>query len=154
MLHVRVDVPPIPEALEALAEGLVRLNMVLMAYAEDRGVPIPELYESGVVYRREPEGREWWETASDMLQVAKDRSGDCEDLAAYRAAELRLYDGEDDAHVAIIRTSRGSFHCIVIREDGSEEDPSLTLLEIESEKTGVPMESLANLKTIDTRYTP
>jgi len=161
VLHVRVDIPPVAEMLEALAEGLVLLDVELMAYADERGIELPELYESGIVYRREPAGREWWETASDLLGLlcppnekcgVTDRSGDCEDLAAYRAAELRYFDGEH-AVVRIGRTDRGNFHCVVERADGTFEDPSLRLLEIESEKTGIPMEQLADRVTTDTRYT-
>jgi len=126
-LHVRINVPPIPAAIEALAEGLVRLNVVLLEHADRRGVELPELYESGIRYRREPAGREWWENAADVIGVVADRSGDCEDLAALRAAELRYYDGEDEARVRIIRTSR-AFHAIVERADGSREDPSRILL--------------------------
>lgn len=133
MLHVRIDVPPFPEALEALAEGLVGLNCVLFKHAEDAGVGIPELYESGVTYRREPIGREWWETAQDAVGIATKRSGDCEDLAAYRAAELRFFEGEP-ARVRIMRTVRGSFHAVVERADGSLEDPSRIAIDIERER--------------------
>ena len=129
-LHVRVDVPPFPEALEALAEGLVGLNCVLMKYAASHGVHIPPLYESGVVYRREPAGREWWETAADAVGMASNRSGDCEDLAAYRAAELRFCDGEL-ARVRIMRTTRGTFHAVVERENGEIEDPSRIIVDME-----------------------
>jgi hypothetical protein len=151
-LHIRVDVPPYPPMLEALAEGLVLLNVEMMRFAAEHDTPIPSLFGSGIVYRREPEGREWWESAADMLTVVTDRSGDCEDIAAYRAAELRFLYGED-ARVAIVPThKRGGFHCLVEREDGTCEDPSLELLEIESEATGVPVQSLAELRTQDTRY--
>jgi hypothetical protein len=126
-LHVRIDAPAIPEVLEALAEGLVGMNCVLMKLAEERGVSLPPLYESGVVYRKEPPGREWWETATDVLGMVSDRSGDCEDLAAYRAAELRYLHGEI-ARVKITRTPRGSYHAIVQRENGDLEDPSRILL--------------------------
>lgn len=125
MLHVRIDVPPIPEAIEAVAEGLVQLNVVLMAIAAERGLILPPLYGSGVRYRREPKGREWWESSQDILGIAANRTGDCEDLAAYRAAELRL-EGEN-ARVVIITNSRGNFHAVVEREDGTLEDPSREL---------------------------
>ena len=132
MLHVRVNVPPIPEALEAMAEGLVLINVFYMEHALDRGVELPELYESGIVYRREPRGREWWEAATDILGMVQERSGDCEDLAAYRAAELRVFEDEY-ATVRVVRTSRGTFHAVVQREDGSIEDPSRILVEQEQE---------------------
>lgn len=123
MLHVRVNVPPIPEAIEALAEGLVQLNEFYMEHALDNGIELPALYESGIVYRREPKGREWWEAASDILGLVDERSGDCEDLAAYRVAELRVFEGED-AVLRVIRTDRGTFHAVVERGNGEIEDPS------------------------------
>lgn len=122
-LHVRIDVPPIPECIEALAEGLVRLNVALMEHASVRGVDAPYLYDTDVRYRREPSGQEWWENADDILGVITKNSGDCEDLAAYHAAWLRAFDGEV-ARVKIIRTRRGTFHAVVEREDGSIDDPS------------------------------
>jgi hypothetical protein len=154
VLHVRIDVPPEVGALAAVAEGLTLLNVELMRIAEEKGMPdFPELYKSGVVYRREPPGREWWESASDLLGIAKDRSGDCEDLSAYRAAELRYYDDEN-ASVLITQNPSGNFHCRVLREDGTVEDPSLILLRQESRATGVPIEDLQNKVTTDTRYAP
>ncbi len=153
MLHVRVDVPAIPSVLEALAEGLVLVNVALMEYAEERGVELPSLYETEIVYRREPPGREWWETASDLRGVVSDHSGDCEDLSGYRAAELR-HTGEDPhARVIITPTQHNSLHARVERGDGSIEDPSWVLLNQESERTGEPITELARRFTTDTRYT-
>lgn len=129
-LHVRIECPPIPGAIEALAEGLVRLNVALMEHAAERGVEAPYLYDTDVRYRREKRGEEWWETADDILGVIKKGSGDCEDLAAYHAAWLRAFDGEL-ARVKIIRTARGTFHAVVEREDGSIDDPSRVQVENE-----------------------
>lgn len=131
-LHVRIDVPPVPKLLEAAAEGLVLLNVALMELANENGHALPPLYSSGIVYRPEPRGREWWETAADLLSVATDRSGDCEDLSGYRAAELR-FTGEDPyARVIVVPTPRKSLHAIVERGDGTHEDPSRMVLAIES----------------------
>jgi hypothetical protein len=127
-LHVRINVPAFPAAIEAVAEGLVLLNLVLMEYAADGGVELPPLYETNVRYRREPRGREWWENATDVLGVVSDRSGDCEDLSAFRAAELRFTGEDPDAFVRILRTKRGTFHAVVERGDGSIEDPSEILV--------------------------
>lgn len=131
--HVRIDVPPVPAALEALAEGLVLLNVWMLEHAAANGIELPPLYESGVRYRREPRGREWWETACDLVGVASGRSGDCEDLACYRAAELRVYEDEM-AIVRVVPTGRGTFHAIVQRENGEMEDPSRILVDQETEE--------------------
>jgi hypothetical protein len=47
----------------------------------------PSLYESGVVYEREPPGREDWQ---DILTTLRRGGGDCEDLATWRAADLLM----------------------------------------------------------------
>lgn len=130
-LHVRVDVPAHPQALEALAEGLVLLNVWMFEHADSvGGIEMPPLYSTGVVYRREPSGREWWQAVSDVLGVISKRSGDCEDLAAFRAAELRYYEGID-ARVAVVQTKRGSYHAVVEYPDGTREDPSRVLAILE-----------------------
>jgi hypothetical protein len=130
MLHVRINVPPVPEALEALADGLVQLDEFYLRHALSRGLEMPPLYESGIVYRREPKGREWWESAADLHSLVTQRSGDCEDLAALRSAELRVFE-DDYARVKVVRTSRGTFHAIVEHEDGELEDPSRILVILE-----------------------
>lgn len=132
-LHVRIEVPPFPEAIEAVAEGVVLLNCVLFESAAHNGVQMPSLYDTSVVYRREPPGREWWETARDVLGVTSDKSGDCEDLANYMSAWYRVFTGED-ASTLILRTSRGTFHAVVLHEDGSVEDPSRILVQLERER--------------------
>ena len=68
---------PILIALEALT----RINQ----WHFRRGV-VPPLMSAGVRYQEEPPGREDWD---DALTVAGRGWGDCEDLAAYYAAELR-----------------------------------------------------------------
>lgn len=83
---------------------------------------LPPLYKSGIVYAREAVGQsEHWQTADQLL---KSRVGDCEDIAAYRCAEL-LEAGE----LARIRlTLKGrTWHVQVRREDGRIEDPSRIL---------------------------
>jgi hypothetical protein len=87
------------------------------------------MYTMGIKYRREPRGSEWWESATDILGVLADRTGDCEDLAALRAAELRLFEDEH-ACVKVVRTRR-AFHAVVLREDGSIEDPSRICIRLE-----------------------
>lgn len=84
----------------------------------------PRLYKSGVRYQREPRGREDWQTVSRAYRA---KVADCEDLAAWRAAELVVY-GEDAGARAIIRRIRpGLVHCLVHRSNGAFEDPSRML---------------------------
>jgi len=84
----------------------------------------PTLYESGVRYQREPRGNERWQVLPDLLRTKR---GDCEDLAAARAAELQV-SGEDPDAVAVARAVRpGLWHIVVARGDGTTEDPSKVL---------------------------
>lgn len=91
---------------------------------------LPMLYTSGVRYRRErclhvsvPESCERFLTAEQLLA---ERFGDCDDLASYRAAEL-IHSGEDPRARAIVVRPGVGYHAIVMRGDGSIEDPSHAL---------------------------
>lgn len=142
MLSVRVNVPPVPAALEALAEGLVRLNVWYLEEFSARGADLPPLYRSGARYRREPVGQEWWESAADLVGVLTRGTGDCEDMSAFRTAELRFTGEDEDARVKIVRTSR-AFHAVVQRGDGSIEDPSRILVALEARRTGRSFHDIA-----------
>lgn len=92
---------PIVENLRRPLETLTRENVTYL----EAHPATPPLYESGVVYREEGlklcgEGRvfkrqlvEDWNAIPTVLQKGH---ADCEDLCAYRAAELRL-DGAPEA---------------------------------------------------------
>lgn len=125
-LAITIVAPPNAAGLSAVAEGLAALSFVQMLAAQRAGRPMPALYESGIVYRREQPRSERWQSAVELLATGQ---GDCEDLAAYRAAELRL--AGEPATVYIKRTARGTFHAIVRRADGTLEDPSRILLDME-----------------------
>ncbi|HRI72506.1 MAG TPA: hypothetical protein PK156_50065 [Polyangium sp.] len=70
------------EVLNSMLECLVQMNVALM-----RSSRFPPLYSTHVRYRQEPLGDENWRDAAIVL---RDGFGDCEDLAAYRVAELRV----------------------------------------------------------------
>jgi hypothetical protein len=86
----------------------------------------PRLYQSGVVYRAEPIGREDWRDISAVLHYG---NGDCEDLACWRAAELRELDGIDARPTYRWRQRDGIrvYHILVKLPDGTTEDPSRKL---------------------------
>lgn len=73
--------------LQLLLDTLMRANMLIM---KSEARPLPLLYQSGVRYQAEPRGVEDWR---DCIEVVKRMRADCEDLAAYRAAELRVRHG-------------------------------------------------------------
>lgn len=117
-MRVAFRIPGRRAELDAALEGLTALDAVLIAR---RG--LPRLYRSGVRYHREGVGREEWQNAEQVLVAG---AGDCEDLAAYRAAELRVREGEP-ARARVYRSGLGKWHAIVQRADGRIEDPSRVL---------------------------
>jgi hypothetical protein len=103
--------------------GMLR-GLQLASEAQLRQRRFPPLYTSGVRYQGEPYGQEFWQTPSVTLQR---RFGDCEDLAAWRAAEL-VVSGVDNRARAVVRRIRpGLMHCVVLRGTGQIEDPSRRL---------------------------
>lgn len=122
------DIPmSIPDA-RIMLRGLVRVNRRRL-----RAKPRPALYERGVRYRREA-GERW----KNVDQLDADGEGDCEDLAAARAAELQESGEDPDADADIVPTRPGRYHAIVIRGDGSREDPSRILIKQERASLGAP----------------
>lgn len=101
--------------LEAALAALVALNVTRI-----ERFSLPPLYESGVRYRRERPDE--WSTAE---VVAQRGWGDCEDLAAWRAAELRLQGIA--ARATAYRAKGRMWHAVVLYPDGTIEDPSKAL---------------------------
>lgn len=107
--------------LMPLLHALVQLDIYYLQF-----VGAPPLYRSGVRYREEPPGCEDWDTIPVMLRRGW---GDCEDLAAWRVAELVLRGVQ--ARPAIRwkprRVGGTLFHIVVRLPDGRIEDPSRRL---------------------------
>lgn len=105
-------------------EDLVRTNERAMAAALGGPGEVPALYQAGVEYRAEPPGREDWLTAHEVHDLGH---GDCEDLACYRAAELRTLGLPAWVDIVASRRFPGAMHAVVRRPGGVTEDPSLAL---------------------------
>ncbi len=75
------------ELAQQAAELVICSNMIEMREAAQAGHPLPALYDSGVVYRREPD--DGFEEFADYETVLERGWGDCDDLVCARAAELR-----------------------------------------------------------------
>lgn len=112
-LTVQADV----QALQALAD-----LQLLLCQRDLAANPQAPLYGSGVRYRRETVGAESWQLPSETARLGY---GDCEDLACWRAAELRQQ-GER-ARVLVKQVKPRLFHVVVLRQDGTIEDPSKRL---------------------------
>ncbi len=113
--------------LKAALSNLVSWNCYLM-----RTRALPLLYESGIRYVREDEENAPWRKqlpdverwqAADVLAITL--KGDCEDLACYLVAELRVKRHE---RARIRLTKKGTtWHVSVFRGNGRVEDPSRRL---------------------------
>lgn len=101
--------------IDAALEGLVAQNV-----AQRRAGLVPSLAASKhVVYRRETPGHENWQSA---VETHRRGYGDCEDLACWVAADLRVR-GIANAKAVTIQTGPHLRHCIV-SVNGKVFDPS------------------------------
>lgn len=115
-----LQMPPAAAVIEAALEGLVRVNLVLMA----SGIIGPFPHDYDVVYRLEPDGEEDWKHGANVI---RDGWGDCEDIAAWCAAGVRFTDEDPDAKAVVMRTGPTNLHCVVLLSNGLIWDPSLDL---------------------------
>lgn len=108
------------EEVQAALEGLCCVALVQLS----RG-GFPPLYESGVRYQQE-RGTESWLGPRDVLRLGR---GDCEDLVAWRVAELVLGKvvPQQRARPYCYAPRPGLVHCQVRLANGSIEDPSRRL---------------------------
>jgi len=109
----------IGSTLDALLEALVRANVQWLLANGHRS-----LYQSGVRYRAES-GEDWY----TIPYVLERGEGDCEDLACWRAAELRVLGHHQAVAIAKLSPSVGArrLYHIVVSGDGISEDPSRML---------------------------
>lgn len=87
----------------------------------------PLLYDSGVVYRREPAGREHWQDIGTTLLL---KEADCEDLSCHRAAELYVFNHDKHVRPYLVYRTFGKatlYHVKVKHGNGTLEDPSAKL---------------------------
>lgn len=111
--------------LRPCLDALVAVNRVYLRARPET----PLLYNAGVVYKRDPSGREIW---ADIPHVMCDGVGDCKKLAAWRVAELQERFGTDAVALPVMQESHpGSnvllVHVVVSFADGTIEDPSRIL---------------------------
>ena len=118
--------PRDPASVARSLSDLVRLDLAYLRLHPST----PSLYASGVRYRREsppPGGLRAVETWRTIPAVLAAGAGDCEDLACWRAAELRARGERARAWAVRSNTAGVLWHVVVRRENGSMEDPSRRL---------------------------
>lgn len=121
-LRARLDLYSDRQLL-GLLNGLAFAALEDLREAQEIGRPLPLLYNAGVRYQRERPGKEDWQLPTTTLRLGV---GDCEDLAAWRTAEL-WNQGEAGARVFLKRVNPRLRHIQVLRADGTIEDPSKLL---------------------------
>ena len=118
------DGPGRGRSIAALLASTQQLNEAFLRWNPE----LPWLYESGVRYQREPAERlrkEGEEFAA--IPIVYPRGwGDCDDLAPWRAAELRVRRGIP-AYAAARRTGPSMWHAIVTVNGREIDDPSRVL---------------------------
>jgi hypothetical protein len=105
--------------LNVLVRALTALNVVYLREHPET----PLLKESGVRYQTQPHGCERFLTVPAVLAAG---NGDCDQLAPWRAAELRVRHGIK-ALPEVRRMSKNLWHVFVRRPDGTAEDISAHL---------------------------
>lgn len=130
---------------DAITAGVIGLMLMDCAWLK-HNPNAPKLYDSGVIYV--PEARrieavptsEGWPTGSKCVveygenwltipAILKVKKGDCEDLAAWRSAELRMAGIKATPFIKIRKLANGSWraHAVVKWPCGKIEDPSAKL---------------------------
>jgi hypothetical protein len=118
-----LGVPTGAATFSAALEGLTSLDEAIL-----RASPgLPRLAVAGVRYSKEDTSK--WRTIDDILsgRNGPKMAADCEALAPWLAAERRVYDGDADAQVLVYPSGGNKFHAVVLRGDGTIEDPSVAL---------------------------
>jgi len=118
--------------LAELLEALVRCDELIF-----RTYPtLPGIYASGVFYKREPRGEEFWQT---VLALYRQGYGDCEDLASGLTAEKRVRHRRPGVRAGFTWRRRAGggtmYHIIQSSETGKhEDDPSARLGMLEGDR--------------------
>lgn len=125
-MRIRLSVPEAhvgPDVLDSALEAVTRTNESLL-----RAGVVPhadEAIAAGVKWRPEPPGDEHFDPATTVLARGW---GDCDDLAPYKAASLRVTGEDPGAFARVIpapgATGPGQYHAVVERSDGTHDDPS------------------------------
>jgi len=114
----RVISPPI---LQAALETSTRANEAILR-AGERIPPIQRAIRAGLRWRPEPPGT--GEELALAPEVIGRGWGDCDDLAPWRAAELRASGEDPGARAVAVRSGPRRWHAVVRRSSGEIEDPS------------------------------
>lgn len=121
-MRIRIAIPEdkvTPEALNGALEAVTRVNESLIGA---RHVPLAQdAIKRGVRWSPEPFGEERFDNAAIVVGRGW---GDCDDLAPYEAASLRVTGADPGAFARVFPSGPNRWHAVVQRSDGSIDDPS------------------------------
>lgn len=121
-MRIRLAVPDAaitPAVLDTALEAVTRTNERLLA---DGQVPTAdEGIRKGVKWKPEPPGDEHFDHAKTVMSRGH---GDCDDLAPWHAASLRVTGEDPEAKAIVLKSGPKRWHAVVQRSDGSIDDPS------------------------------
>lgn len=118
-LNVAVPEPYVTApVLDAALEGVTRLNEQLL----EQGAAPLFTEQHHVRWKPEPPGQEHFDHAGIVMGRGW---GDCDDLAPWHAAGLRVTGEDPEARAIVKRSGPKRWHAVVQRSDGSIDDPSL-----------------------------
>lgn len=127
-MHLVVDLQPgllgvrgFAYVCKTFVEAAAAINVLYLS----KGV-FPPLYSTKVRWRNEPLAGQGIEEIATLPTVLRRGWGDCDDLVAWRIAELRLRGIEAEAKV-IYRPKKRLYHVLVRLPNGESEDPSRLL---------------------------
>jgi len=120
-MRVEFDISPVQvRELDVLVRALCALDVLYL----QKNPNTPPIYKSGVRYGSQDHGFEKFRTIPQIL--AADGTSDCDQLAPWRAAELRVRHGIN-AIPKVVRISERLFHVYVLHPSGRAEDVSAHL---------------------------
>ena len=131
-MKIHVDTPTGPRIVNVRGVAGVQ-RAIDLVFKRDLQIvgELPPLYECGVRYRRERRsGIEDFKGADRCLRdfhAGSPNGIDCDDLAPWRAAELVVSGVDPDAYPFVYQPRPRLMHVIVVRGDGTLEDPSAML---------------------------
>ena len=128
-MKMTCNMPDHAAVVDAMLEGFVRACQVIV----ESGLAPPDPAETNVRYQLEGKGEEDWKLPQNVM---RDGWGDCEDLAAWRAAGLRSTGEDPGARCVVTETGPHKLHAVVQRSDGSIDDPSRELYQRQGGKGG------------------
>jgi hypothetical protein len=120
-MQMTCKMPDHARVVDAMLDGFVQACEVIIA----SGLAPPDpLDVPGIRYQLEPPGSEDWKLP---MNVIRDGWGDCEDLAGWRAAGLRVTGRDPGARCIVVKTGDHKLHAVTMLSDGSISDPSRDL---------------------------